>query len=438
MDVWRETSIEGHFDAISFIEPKTGLHDSDRLTLGRIQGEDQIYRLDPWRFLKTRGDVVAGYELATKATFGDEWYEENIRTVAKPLPFSPTADQRAWIRYPATSLYQLSQFCDGRTWVFMLFTFLCATARISNWQKLEFPLATIASAFYAYAISSVSLGKKDLMKNRVHETTPNSGYGSLIRSNALELAHVMTNLGSLVWALISIPLAFHSTTDASAGTDEVIMLSRAIAMLCLFLWATFLLFRYRTHAVLFEPYDYDDYDEVASHPSEQSTESSSYRMLVQSLTCLALLGFCADTLVLSVLRQEPSVQTILTLFAIPLLTRLRNQYRAIKLALKGDGNWVLDISVGAMLHTMLFVAPCLVLFGWVIKVPMSLQFSFMETMVLGLALWVLGLQVRPGVLYLLNGAIFLFLYVVATLALCLTLLKASISQSMSVSIGAYI
>ncbi|KAL8811900.1 MAG: hypothetical protein Q9223_007426 [Gallowayella weberi] len=187
MDVWRETSIEGHFDAISFIEPKTGLHDSDRLTLGRIQGEDQIYRLDPWRFLKTRGDVVAGYEPATKATFGDEWYEENIRTVAKPLPFSPTADQRAWIRYPATSLYQLSQFYDGRTWVFMSFTFLCATARISNWQKLEFPLATIASAFYAYAISSVSLGKKDLMKNGVRETTPNSGYGSLIRSNALEL-----------------------------------------------------------------------------------------------------------------------------------------------------------------------------------------------------------------------------------------------------------
>ncbi|KAL8800156.1 MAG: hypothetical protein Q9182_005357 [Xanthomendoza sp. 2 TL-2023] len=190
LEAWRETSIKGYFDAISFIKPETGVYESDRLTLGRIQGEDQIYRLDPYRFLKSRGDLVAGYEPATKATFGDEWYEENIRTIAKPLPFSPTADERAWIRYPANSLYQLSQqlfqFYDGRTLVFLMFTFVCAAARISNWRKLEFESATIASEFYAYAISSVNLGKKNL-KIRVRGNTPNSDYGRLIRSNALEL-----------------------------------------------------------------------------------------------------------------------------------------------------------------------------------------------------------------------------------------------------------
>ncbi|KAL9007611.1 MAG: hypothetical protein Q9180_009614, partial [Flavoplaca navasiana] len=67
--VWQETSIEGDFDAISFITPQTGLYKSDRLTLGRIQGEKQIYRLDPLRFLKKR--AVAA-KPATKPFFDDE------------------------------------------------------------------------------------------------------------------------------------------------------------------------------------------------------------------------------------------------------------------------------------------------------------------------------------------------------------------------------
>lgn len=52
INAWRETSVDGGFDAITFIAPKTGLYESDRLTLGRIQGQNQIYRLDPFRFLK--------------------------------------------------------------------------------------------------------------------------------------------------------------------------------------------------------------------------------------------------------------------------------------------------------------------------------------------------------------------------------------------------
>ncbi|KAL9629757.1 MAG: hypothetical protein Q9204_005093 [Flavoplaca sp. TL-2023a] len=96
--VWQETSIEGDLDAISFITPKTGLYESNRLPLGRIQGEKHIYRLDPLRFLKKR---AVAHKPATKPFFDDEWYRTDVRAVEQPIPFNPLDDERAWIRYSA-------------------------------------------------------------------------------------------------------------------------------------------------------------------------------------------------------------------------------------------------------------------------------------------------------------------------------------------------
>ncbi|KAI4245681.1 MAG: hypothetical protein L6R42_010127, partial [Xanthoria sp. 1 TBL-2021] len=172
---WRETSIEGEFDAITFIAPKTGLYESDRLTLGRIQGEKKIYRLDPLRFLKSASDrevarkpaskpkfdkewYRAGIRAfkplplpASKPKFDEEWYRADIRAVKQPLPFRPLHDARAWIRYPARGL----QFAWERrgTLVFVVFTLLSLVARLMLWPQLELLLAVMAVSLFSFGFS---------------------------------------------------------------------------------------------------------------------------------------------------------------------------------------------------------------------------------------------------------------------------------------------
>ncbi|KAI4169486.1 MAG: hypothetical protein LQ348_007266, partial [Seirophora lacunosa] len=83
VQAWRETSIEGDFDAITFIAPRTGFYETDRLTLGQIQGQKQVYFLDPFRFLKAPKDKEATSRPATKAFFDEDWYREDIKAIEK-------------------------------------------------------------------------------------------------------------------------------------------------------------------------------------------------------------------------------------------------------------------------------------------------------------------------------------------------------------------
>ena len=150
--VWQETSIEGDFDAISFITPETGLYKSDRLTLGRIQGEKQIYRLDPLRFLKKR--AVAA-KPATKPFFDDEWYRTDVRAVEQPLPFNPLDDERAWIRYPARGLHFVWR--TRMTLILLVFTLLSLVARLMRWPQPALYLAIVAVSLFSFGFSPAGL-----------------------------------------------------------------------------------------------------------------------------------------------------------------------------------------------------------------------------------------------------------------------------------------
>ena len=182
---WRETSIEGDFDAITFIAPKTGLYESDRLTLGRIRGEDKIYRLDPLRFLKLASDKEVARKPASKPKFDEEWYRADIRAVEQPLPLHPLQnalqDERAWIRNPARVL----QFAWERhgTQVFMVLSLLSLVARLLLGSRLELLLAVIAVSLFSFGFSpaGVCVGNALVIPEKYFF------FGSNLWSNAPEL-----------------------------------------------------------------------------------------------------------------------------------------------------------------------------------------------------------------------------------------------------------
>ena len=176
---WRETSIEGDFDAITFIGPKTGLYESDRLTLGKIQGEDKIYRLDPLRFLKSASDKEMARKPASKPQFDEEWYRADIRAVEQPLPLHPLQDARAWIRYPSRGLHFAWKRCG--TLVFVVCSLLSLVARLLLWPRFELLLAVIAVSLFSFGFSPAGTWVGTAL------VIPKSYHGSNLWSNAPEL-----------------------------------------------------------------------------------------------------------------------------------------------------------------------------------------------------------------------------------------------------------
>lgn len=178
-EAWRETSIEGDFDAITFIGPKTGLYESNRLTLGRIQGEGKIYRLDPLRFLKSASDKIIARKPASEPQFDEEWYRADIQAVEQPPPLHPLQDSRAWIRYPARGLQFAWERCG--TLVFVVCSLLSLLARLLLWPRFELLLAVIAVSLFSVGFSPAGTWVGTAL------VIPKSYYGSNLWSNAPEL-----------------------------------------------------------------------------------------------------------------------------------------------------------------------------------------------------------------------------------------------------------
>ncbi|KAL8697409.1 MAG: hypothetical protein Q9201_007136 [Fulgogasparrea decipioides] len=465
---WRETSIEGDFNAITFIAPRTGLYESDRLTLGRIDGEGQTYKLDPIRFLKAPTDTSSKYEPATKTKFGEEWYEEDVRVVAEPLAFDPLNDERAWIRHPARGLYYGLTCLDRGSWLFVTFALLSVLARLMTWQRLELPFACSAVGLFGFATAGSKPGTALLQWFNLGFSEVNMEYMDVLWRNVSVLfigisavAHggttlvkttligfvlcdtlwalglflfrgglsysvmlfnttsslTMVHLGGIASILAAILWSFYTFArdiEPSARSANVVFLSRSVAVLCLFFWANYLHFRFKTHAIYFD--EEPDQIDVPRDDCSEKGRKPYLSQVIEALVCLGMLGYSADILSASLARQPAFAQTMLSYFGIPLVTRLWEQYRAVRVA-SADADSLLGFTLGVMLSTMLFIAPCLVSLGWMIKVPMDLQFSLMETIVYNLAVWNLSYQFHGGRFSYLSGAMVICQYILTALGL---------------------
>lgn len=231
-------------------------------------------------------------------------------------------------------------------------------------------------------------------------------------------------LGSaFVSILVSFDISIGGTTTLSPSESKTMFLSRSIAIICLLLWAAFLLFRNRTHASLFDEELEDD-----DTTRWETRDISRANHVIQALIRLVLLSLCADTLVHILVRQSVTFRTLCAYFVIPLITRIWAAYRCFFRPWV-PGSWSdpsddrIDSTIGSILNNLLFVGPCLVLLGWIIKVPMNLRFSLMETILLDLTVWLIS-YLQGWVANFLTGAVLMIFYIMAILSLTLGFLTA--------------
>lgn len=196
-------------------------------------------------------------------------------------------------------------------------------------------------------------------------------------------------------------------------SEDVLLLSRmtAIVLLCLFL--TYLNFRFHTHEQLFpkNPNAPQFNPENRTNSTLDDSQYSSMRSLalgfsfMGSIVCAAI---CASLLLtnIDVAVQRLNVTKTFVGFVItPLAASLAKSVTIVKHARSGRNSeaqrmsrldFVIRSVMTNILDTLLVIIPMLILLGWLMRQPITLDFGLFETVVFLMAIIVMTYLLQYG------------------------------------------
>lgn len=220
------------------------------------------------------------------------------------------------------------------------------------------------------------------------------------------------NASSMNLAVIAIllPTAMNYT---SAGISEKILqnLSLAVAVVLILVYALTLLFSMKTHAYLYEV-GVADAEEVHTKPNVWLWSSVL-------LVCTLLVAFESEMLV-GTLEEATSQLGLTSLFTgvivVPIIGNAAEHATAVTVAMKDKMDLSLSVAVGSSMQIALFVAPVLVIAGWVLGKPMDLDFNPFELVAVAVAVLIANSISSDGKSNWLEGTLLLAAYTVLGLA----------------------
>lgn len=222
------------------------------------------------------------------------------------------------------------------------------------------------------------------------------------------------NSALLILAVISLilPAAF-AYTDPK-GTALIVPVSLAISLLLLAGYAAGLLFALRTHK--------HHYGTSDAHTDEGNLGWSKKKSMVVLALATVLVGVMSEFLVGS-LEEATHAMHLTPLFVgvilVPIIGNAAEHLAAVTVARKNKMDLSLGIAIGSSIQIALFVAPVLVLVGWLMGQPMDLFFKPFELVAVVAAIlithvvtldgesnWLEGFQLLMA--YAIMGAAFFF------------------------------
>ena len=168
-------------------------------------------------------------------------------------------------------------------------------------------------------------------------------------------------------------------------------MSRITSIVLLVFYFLYIYFQTCSHARLFS-----DCNEEEDTEGRKLTISASSIVLIISTVAVAI---CSDYLVDSIdgfIEKLGVSRAFVGLIIVPIVGNAGEFYSTIKWAKSNRINLAIGVIAGATLQISLFVTPFLVILGWIIDKPMSLQFDTFETTVLTMSVLVVSCLVRNG------------------------------------------
>ncbi|KAL8807628.1 MAG: hypothetical protein Q9182_000612 [Xanthomendoza sp. 2 TL-2023] len=239
------------------------------------------------------------------------------------------------------------------------------------------------------------------------------------------VASTMSSLMAVSTASLIIPATLYASMGPSkpkdAKTDNILILSHGTSVILLILYGLYLFFQLKTHAHLF-----DEESEAATggEGGEDDGHSETHILSpwaagVALVLVTVAVAICAEYLVDSIdsiVQSAHISRTFIGLILLPIVGNAAEHVTAVVVATKNKMDLAIGVAIGSSMQIALLVTPFLVILGWIIGQPMSLQFEIFETVVFFLAVLVTNYLISDGKSNYLEGAMLIGMYIIIALA----------------------
>lgn len=228
------------------------------------------------------------------------------------------------------------------------------------------------------------------------------------------------NASSMNLAVIAIllPTAVNFTSEGMVE-GAIQKLSDSVAIVLIGVYALTLLFSMKTHAYLYEvgtaeaPSGEEDAAKEAHHQPKLSLWIPV--LLIATLVVAVESELLVDALEVAT-EQLGFTQLFTGVIVLPVIGNAAEHATAVTVAMKNKMDLSVSVAVGSSLQIALFVAPILVLAGWVFNKPMDLDFDPFELVAVVVAVLIANSISSDGRSNWLEGALLLATYVIIGLA----------------------
>lgn len=258
------------------------------------------------------------------------------------------------------------------------------------------------------------------------------------------MADALSSLMIISAVALILPTALYSTFEASKPVDldqQILNFSRGTAAVLFILYIAYLFFELKTHKFLFDaPPDRDVHDwedessDVSRVQSRQVTQPSTPRiterdmeLALQETTPISQILFtftaliiaaagimiCSHFLLSSIAKTSEVTnisRTFIATILIPIASNAPEGASVIAASQSGRIDFALGVIVGSILQIALCVIPILVMLGWAIHQPMTLNFEAFQTIILFLAILFVNHLLQNGKYTYMHGLMLIGLY----------------------------
>ncbi|MBE9258433.1 calcium/proton exchanger [Dolichospermum sp. LEGE 00246] len=235
--------------------------------------------------------------------------------------------------------------------------------------------------------------------------------GIRYKEQTFESVVARVNASSMNLAVIAIllPTAMNYT---SVGINEATVqnLSLAVAIVLILVYGLTLLFSMKTHAYLYEVGIAEIEEDEVTHEKPNVWLWSGVLLL-----CTLLVAWESELLVdsLEVATSKLGLSALFTgVILVPIIGNAAEHATAVTVAMKNKMDLAMSVAVGSSMQIALFVAPVLVIAGWIVGQPMDLDFNPFELVAVAVSVLIANSISSDGKSNWLEGTLLLAAYTV--------------------------
>jgi len=213
-----------------------------------------------------------------------------------------------------------------------------------------------------------------------------------------------------LYATLSNPSDNSDNPDKSKADRNTLILSHGTAIILLILYILFLFFQLKTHSDLFNEETQTQSNSDEENQTEGEGIEAHFLSPLSAGVALAvitvLVAVCAEYLVDSIdaiVETAHISKTFIGLILLPIVGNAAEHVTACIVAYKHKMDLAIGVAIGSSLQIALFVTPSLVILGWIIDQPMTLNFHGFETVVFFISMLVVNYLIQDGASNYLEG-----------------------------------